>query len=79
MDIREHHLGRISMQLEDGIVAVDASAPVRRLVLFERVAVESIRLTELPTLAALFGWDTRNTLGIMQQLKPELAAGHQQH
>jgi predicted ester cyclase len=22
-------------------------------------------------------WETRNTLGIMQQLKPDLAAGHQ--
>lgn len=31
--------------------------------------VEGDRIAEI--------WDTRNTLGIMLQLKPDLAAGHQ--
>jgi hypothetical protein len=57
VDMREHHFGPIAAELPgpDGSVAVDLGALVRRLILFETVTVESIRLKEIPSLVGAFG------------------------
>lgn len=55
---RDHHLGRIATPVPgQDRVDVDVGALVRRLILFERCTVESIRLTEIPALVAVFGVD----------------------
>ena len=55
---RDHHLGRIATPVpEQDRVDVDVGSLVRRLILFERCTVESIRLTEIPALIAVFGVD----------------------
>lgn len=57
MELRDHHLGRISTQTgPNGEVRVDAGALLRRLLLFEKCTVESIELKELSTLIDLFGY-----------------------
>lgn len=57
MDIREHHFGPIATELPgpDRSVAVDLGTLVRRLILFETVTIESIRLKEIPVLVGAFG------------------------
>jgi len=58
VDPQGHHLGRIATQDSGGArVDVDVGALVRRLILFERCTVESIRLIEIPALVAAFGVD----------------------
>jgi hypothetical protein len=57
VDIREHHFGRIASETprQDGSIDVDLGALVRRLILFETVTIESLRLTEIPFLVGAFG------------------------
>lgn len=51
------HFGRISDVDAEDHVEVDVGALVRRLILFDRVTVESVRLREVPSLVAAFGID----------------------
>lgn len=55
--MREHHFGRIATQPpgQERSVDVDLGALVRRLILFETVTVESLRLMEIPSLVGAFG------------------------
>jgi hypothetical protein len=57
VDIREHHFGPIASEArgQDGSVDVDLGALVRRLILFETVTIESLRLREIPFLVGAFG------------------------
>jgi hypothetical protein len=57
VDIREHHFGSIASVSpgQDQSVRVDLGALVRRLILFETVTIESLRLTEIPSLVGAFG------------------------
>jgi hypothetical protein len=57
MDMREHHFGPIASESpgEDRSVHVDLGALVRRLILFETVTIESLRLREVPSLVGAFG------------------------
>jgi len=58
VDIHEHHLGPIANEVvgEDR-PEVDVGALVRRLILFEKCTIESIRLKEIPALVSVFGVD----------------------
>ena len=56
MDIRECHFGGIATSIAGtDEVKVDVGAVIRRLILFEQVKIESIRLKEFPLLIAIFG------------------------
>ena len=56
MDIRERHFGRIATSISGtDEVEVDVGAVIRRLILFEQVKIESIRLKEFPLLIVIFG------------------------
>jgi hypothetical protein len=57
VDIREHHFGSIASESpsQDLSVRIDLGALVRRLILFETVTIESLRLTEIPFLVGAFG------------------------
>lgn len=56
MELRDHHLGRISTPAPNGEVRVDVGSLLRRLLLFEQCTVESIQLKELPTLIDVFSY-----------------------
>ena len=56
MDIRERHFGSIATLISGTEeVDVDVGAVIRRLILFDQVKIESIRLKEFPLLIAIFG------------------------
>ena len=64
-DVRERHLGRIASASAGSGIEVDVGVLVRRLMLFEHCVVESIRLTEVAALAAVFG--TRGLLDLIDE------------
>ncbi len=58
MEIRDHHIGRIATQTPGSdVVDTDVGALIRRLLLFDKVTVESIRLKEIPWLINAVGAD----------------------
>jgi hypothetical protein len=58
MEFRDHLLAPLGpMDEATRIARVDFGALVRRLLLFERYTIESIRLTEIPALVKVFGFD----------------------
>jgi hypothetical protein len=79
LDIRDHHLGRIAT-VDQGLdrPEVDVGALIRRLILFKKCTIESIRLKEIPALVAVFGVDGLLKLldsGDLQILVDVLIAG----
>jgi|NGEPerStandDraft_6_1074524.scaffolds.fasta_scaffold159542_1 hypothetical protein len=79
MELRNHHLGRISTPIgTTGDVQVDAGALIRRLLLFERCTVESIGLKEIPVLVDVFGYAGIRSLiesGALQFVMDAVTAG----
>jgi hypothetical protein len=55
VEIRDHLIGPCATAISDAEVAVDIGALVRRLVLFERYTLQTMRMREFATLARAFG------------------------
>jgi hypothetical protein len=55
IEIRDHLVGPCAQRIGDDEVVVDVGAVVRRLVLFERYTLRTVRMLDIPALVSAFG------------------------